>query len=302
MSYLLNNIKHEENNKEIEILSEAYNCNSNKVVSFESTFQSQLPMPLVTTNDLIRRIEQLESMQNLLVESLQEKSNQIKICKQNEINLMIEINNSNDKLKNAYETIELNLKNEIDYLAEIKKLKLKLKDYDESNQAIITLSSSDESDDDDDFEQISKCKKLKLNDKDEQINCKFKFNYINLFFFKQLNNILIGGKINLKVKFGDILSKQVWKSFSNQILKINLKNDQIKEYESIKELTKQLIFDNFKRNPTLKRVSKTMLGYNITRYCYVKERTTCLWNISLNIFSNEAIISCNKDCKHERKS
>jgi hypothetical protein len=117
-----------------------------------------------------------------------------------------------------------------------------------------------------------------------------------------LNNILIGGRINLKVKFGDILSKQVWKSFSNQIQKINLNNDQNKEYELIKELTKQLIFNNFKRNPTLKRISKTMLGYNITRYCYVKEKTSCLWNISVNIFSNEAIISCNKECKHERKS
>lgn len=175
MSFLLKNYKHEENNKEIETLSGACNVNPNKVISFESTFQLQLPMPLITTNDLIRRIEQLESMQNFLFESVQEKSNQIMICKQNEINLMTKINNLNDKLNNANETIELKLKNEIDYLAEIKKLKLKLKDYDDSmNKSIIILSSSDESDDD--FEQISKCKKLRLNDKDEKINCKFKFN------------------------------------------------------------------------------------------------------------------------------
>ena len=182
MSSLLYNIKHEENNKEIETSSGAYNVNPNKVVSFESTFQPQLPMPLITTNDLIRRIEQLESMLNFLFESVQEKSNQIKICKQNEINLMTKINNLNDKLKNANEAIELKLKNEIDYLAEIKKLKLKSKNYyDDSNQSIITLSSSDESDDD--LEQISKCKKLRLNDKDEQINCKFKFNYINFLSY-----------------------------------------------------------------------------------------------------------------------
>jgi hypothetical protein len=103
------------------------------------------------------------------------------------------------------------------------------------------------------------------------------------------------------------LSKNVWKSFigehtntkSGTILTKTLNKNQIIEHDLIKKLSLKLIFDNYNRTPLFQYARKTSIGYNIVRCCWLKKKTVCSWLIKININTNEAILSCNKECQHK---
>jgi hypothetical protein len=110
------------------------------------------------------------------------------------------------------------------------------------------------------------------------------------------------------LKKDQILNKNIWKSLTgdkirsnNVIISKNLTVDQSAEYDLLKKLSEQLIINNYDRNPTFNRITKTSIGYRINRVC-PKKKTLCSWNININVNTNEAILSCsNKDCKHNNQ-
>ena len=111
------------------------------------------------------------------------------------------------------------------------------------------------------------------------------------------------------------MNKNVWKSFKREnftrqsdtaISKSNgkivgktLNQEQIVEYDLIKTLSEKLIIDNYGRNPTLRYIAKTKIGYTITKICKIKQKDDCRWNININIDTNEAFLTCNKECQHK---
>jgi hypothetical protein len=113
------------------------------------------------------------------------------------------------------------------------------------------------------------------------------------------------GKIKINFKLNQFLNKNVWKNYKNEnfsqqsnsassktyghILRKTLNNDQIVEYDLIKELSKKLIIDNYGRNPNFRKISKTSIGYTITRSCVMKQKVDCSWTILINIDTNEVI-------------
>jgi len=121
--------------------------------------------------------------------------------------------------------------------------------------------------------------------------------------------------IKIKLKPNQFLNKNVWKSLkcenftrqsdtansksNGQIVRKTLKNDQIVEYDFIKKLSEKLIIDNYGRNPTFQNITKTKIGYTITRTCKPKQKFNCRWNIYIKIDTNEAILTCNKECQHK---
>jgi hypothetical protein len=101
------------------------------------------------------------------------------------------------------------------------------------------------------------------------------------------------------------LDKNIWESLnsnqinkSRKILRTTLDRNQIIEYDLIKDLSEKLILDSYNKNPTFERILKTSYGYNIIRSCHLRTETLCRWNISINIDTNEAILSSNKKCQH----
>ena len=78
----------------------------------------------------------------------------------------------------------------------------------------------------------------------------------------------------------------------------NLNTEYSKEYEIIKNLSGQLIIDNYKRNPTFGHIRRTTTGYYIERCCYIQGKHTCYWRNVINMNTNEVTLSCNKDCTH----
>jgi hypothetical protein len=121
--------------------------------------------------------------------------------------------------------------------------------------------------------------------------------------------------IKIKLKPNQSLNKNVWKSYKSenisqnssgalpktngQILRKTLNKEQIVEYDLIKELSEKFIIDNYNRNPTFKKISKTSIGYTITRSCVIKQKVDCSWTILINMNTNEVILSCSKECQHE---
>jgi hypothetical protein len=102
------------------------------------------------------------------------------------------------------------------------------------------------------------------------------------------------------------LNKNIWNSFkrnhthsNGNIIRKALNRDQNDEYDLIKKLSEKLIVDNYHRNPTFEYITKRKFGYNITRKCRTKRIIYCRWNIDINMNTNEAILSCNKQCQHE---
>ena len=71
------------------------------------------------------------------------------------------------------------------------------------------------------------------------------------------------------------------------------------EFDLIKNLSEKLIVDNYNRNPAFLFIKKTKIGYSITRICKAKQIVYCNWIIHINIDTNEAILSCNKECEHK---
>jgi hypothetical protein len=97
-----------------------------------------------------------------------------------------------------------------------------------------------------------------------------------------------------------MLNKNIWKNFEhNGILKKkDLNTEEKEEYDKIKKLSEQLIIDNFNRNPTFLYIAKTCNGYTIARICPILRKQDCLWYIKINLNTNKAILTCNKDCHH----
>jgi hypothetical protein len=121
--------------------------------------------------------------------------------------------------------------------------------------------------------------------------------------------------IKIKLKPNQSLNKNVWKSYKSEnisqqsnralsktyghILRKTLNNDQIVEYDLIKKLSEKFIIDNYDRNPTFRKISKTSIGYTITRSCVMKQKVDCRWKININMDTNEVILSCSKECQDE---
>ena len=78
-----------------------------------------------------------------------------------------------------------------------------------------------------------------------------------------------------------------------------LNKDQTIDYELLKKISVELILDNYDRNPTFKSIIKTSTGYTIIRACTIKRKSDCNWNININMNTNEACLSCNKQCEHK---
>ena len=112
------------------------------------------------------------------------------------------------------------------------------------------------------------------------------------------------------------MNKNAWKSFKSEnfireskvrassktiseIIRKTLNKEQIVEYDLIKKLSEKLIIDNYGRNPTFQNMKKTKIGYTITRFCKPKQKVDCRWNIYIKIDTNEAILTCNKECQHK---
>jgi hypothetical protein len=102
------------------------------------------------------------------------------------------------------------------------------------------------------------------------------------------------------------LNKNVWKSLTSdninkkrKVLRTTLNIEQNVEFDLIKNLSEKLIVDKYNRNPAFLFIKKTKTGYSITRICREKQTVNCNWIIHINIDTNEAILSCNKECQHE---
>ena len=119
--------------------------------------------------------------------------------------------------------------------------------------------------------------------------------------------------IKIKLKPNQFLNKNVWKSFKSEnfqkdrvfsrtngkIVRKTLNKEQAVEYELIKTLSEKLIIDNYGRNPTFRYITKTKIGYTLTRTCKPKQKFNCRWNIYIKIDTNEANLTCNKECQHK---
>ena len=73
--------------------------------------------------------------------------------------------------------------------------------------------------------------------------------------------------------------------------KINLKKNQIKEYDLIQYLSKRLIIGNFNRKTKLLKIKYTTHGYSIHRIS--RKKDNCNWNINIDLTANEATITFN---------
>jgi hypothetical protein len=109
------------------------------------------------------------------------------------------------------------------------------------------------------------------------------------------------------------LNENIWKSFKSEnfnraisktcgeISRKLLNKEQIDEYDLLKSLSEKFIIDKYDRNPTFRVILKTKIGYTITRNCILKCKPFCKWNIYMNIDTNEAILTCDKECNHENR-
>ena len=84
------------------------------------------------------------------------------------------------------------------------------------------------------------------------------------------------------MKKDQILNKNIWKSLTgdkissrNVILNRDLTVDQSAEYDLLKKLSEQLIINNYDRNPTFHKLTKTSTGYTIQRRCCIKSQFLC---------------------------
>ena len=81
----------------------------------------------------------------------------------------------------------------------------------------------------------------------------------------------------------------------------NLTTDQSAEFDLLKKLSEQLIVNNYDRNPTYHRITKTSTGYTIQKVCCINNQNLCYWSIKINVNKNEATLSCTQDCQHKNQ-
>jgi hypothetical protein len=99
------------------------------------------------------------------------------------------------------------------------------------------------------------------------------------------------------------IDEKIWQEIKNNekgsyINNNTLSGEQKAEYDLIKNLSQQLIFENYKRYPAFSRITKTSFGYKIGRRCSKDKKFTCTWTVKIYINTKEVTISCNKNCEH----
>ena len=188
----------------------------------------------------------LESEKKTLIETIQFKLKENEILKQNETQLLIDLNNK--MLINSIQMFEENF-----FLNKINSLELQLKNYEKPDQNLLSSDAH------------------------------------------RTENKYDNSKITVKLKPNQKLDKNIWNCLpKGTVNRKNIKN----EFEIIKNLSEQLIVNNFNRNPTFHRIRKTINGYSIDRHCYTKGKSACYWIININLNNNEATLSCSKNCLH----
>ena len=101
-------------------------------------------------------------------------------------------------------------------------------------------------------------------------------------------------KIIIKLNKNQILNKNVWESLKNgHIYLINLSTDQRKQYEFIKELSKNLLAKNYDLNSTSSWIKRTFYGYYIRLHCEIAG-IYCYTKINVN--KNKATLSLSNSC------
>ena len=125
---------------------------------------------------LLNRIEQLESEKKTLIETIQFKLKENEILKQNETHLLAKINDLNNKmLINSTQMIEEN------FLNKINRLELQLKNYEKSDQNLLSSDARHRIENKYDNSKITV--KLKPNQKlDKNICCSNPRPIKNIFF------------------------------------------------------------------------------------------------------------------------
>lgn len=263
-----------------------YNNNNHQQItpSFSNKPDSSIQTITEINQDLYEKIKHLELKQIIL-------SNEINSLKENEYKLMSQIYDMN-------KLVEIKTNEIID-------LKLKLNQYenrqsinlDQNKGTIITTTTHTDQDiiqinnnDIDNDNDVSLIENINDDDDDDDDETNENEVYIT----------------KIKLKTNQMLSENVWESLTNfhisknsQIIKKNLNKKQSKEFDKIKNVSEQLLIENFKRNPTFRQIRKTNFGYSIDRYCFIQGKKECYWVINIKIRNNEATLSCNKDCQHK---
>ena len=266
------------------------NNNNNQQItpSFSNKSDSSIQKITELNQDLYEKIKHLELKQIIL-------SNEINSLKENEYKLMSQIYDMN-------KLVEIKTNEIID-------LKLKLNQYENrqsinldqnkgtttttttnpttnTDQDIIQINNND-IDNDNDVSLIEN-----INDDDDDDDDETNENEVYI--------------TKIKLKTNQMLSENIWESLTNfhisknsQIIKKNLNKKQSKEFDKIKNVSEQLLIENFKRNPTFRQIRKTNFGYSVDRYCFIQGKKECYWVINIKIRNNEATLSCNKDCQHK---
>jgi len=230
--------------------------------------------------DLYEKIKHLELKQIIL-------SNEINSLKENEYKLMSQIYDMNKLVEiKTNEIIDLKLKlNQYENRQSINLDKNKCA----KEQDIIQINNDIDNDND-----VSLIENINDADDDGDYDDDDETNENEVYITK------------IKLKTNQMLSENIWESLTNfhisknsQIIKKNLNKKQSKEFDKIKNVSEQLIIENFKRNPTFRQIRKTNFGYSIDRYCFIQGKKECYWVINIKIRNNEATLSCNKDCQHK---
>ena len=110
--------------------------------------------------------------------------------------------------------------------------------------------------------------------------------------------------MTFKLQPNQKLNTNIWSSLNNYngivIAQKVLNYEQLVEFDKIKNLTEQLIIDNYNRNPIFNHLKKTSNGYSVYRRCFSQSKhNTCNWYINIDINRNEAIVSLSSnDCTH----
>jgi hypothetical protein len=106
----------------------------------------------------------------------------------------------------------------------------------------------------------------------------------------------------VQLETNQLLNKNIWKNIQNNhqsyISRKDLNKDETKEYDIIRSLSEQLIYVNFKRCPAFHRIQKNINGYYVSRRCNSKKNCCCFWAVNINIETNQAKLSCKKNCPH----
>lgn len=120
-----------------------------------------------------------------------------------------------------------------------------------------------------------------------------------LKFYIDKTTVNLNSDLNLNINIWNSITKL---KRDGRISKNDLNQDQIEEYNKLKNLSENLINVHFDRNPSFNYITKISTGYRITRVCNIQNKRVCYWTINININTNETKLSCDKDCQHTNPS